>query len=365
MNQKYLTFTAVLCVFTCTTISLRAQEPTKAKVSPPFLELKHEQRINAMSIAPDGKALASVTTELQKGKPTNMLRLWDLENGQLKQSWGLGRDVSQAVAFSADGKMLAIGSGKTITLWRSEGQQKKALGTHTENVECLAFSPDGKTLASAGLKRLEEKPVSELFLWDLSTGSKRELPVTVPENVSFVAVQPALAFSADSTRLVAPQSHFSVGIWDVTTTKLKIALGNDTVRGIVTAVAISPDGKVITTGHMGHNLRLWNAETGQQEAVLLDIKQNWSGNGPSGVVNGLVFQPDGKTLISAGANQEGAGGEAELLVWDWPRRQQNRSLLNPPSDAIKLFAASTDGKVVATVDGWTHTIKVWRIHDSS
>src|SRR5262249_42012947 len=64
-------------------------------------------------------------------------------------------DAVWSVAFSPDGKTLALGGGLAgqpgeIQLWDvATGKEQATLKGHTDGVNCVAFSPDGKTLASA------------------------------------------------------------------------------------------------------------------------------------------------------------------------------------------------------------------------
>ena len=82
------------------------------------------------------------------------LKLWDVQTWTLKQVLTNDAIVLASVAFSPDGKMLAIGGGwekNILTLWDSQtGVLKQTLAGHDINflVLSVAFSPDGNTLAS-------------------------------------------------------------------------------------------------------------------------------------------------------------------------------------------------------------------------
>jgi WD40 repeat protein len=120
----------------------------------------HEFNVNCFAFSPDGKTLAS-------GSSDGTVRLWDMESGQQIGEALTGHESGvNSVAFSLDGKTLASGSqDKTIRLWNVETRQQigEPLRGHTGGVLSVAFSPDGKTLASGSFR--------EIRLWDLEIES--------------------------------------------------------------------------------------------------------------------------------------------------------------------------------------------------
>jgi WD40 repeat protein len=354
MNRKHLAIAVALLTFAGSFTPSKAQEAPKTEAIAALQEVKQGKPVNAIAVTPDGKLLASATADFKENKATSQVHLWSVADGKLQKTWEAGPVLITALAFSQDGKVLAVGVKGAITLWSREGQKQKTLTGHTRDIESMEFSPDGKTLASGSLRSGERNLVGELFLWDVTTGLKREILMEGPGGAT------AVAFSRDGTQIVATQSQFMVGVWDVETLQLKKSIGDEAARGIITAVAFSPDGRVIATGDMGHGLKLWDAQSGQLQTTLLKMKDGWNGLGPSGGVEGIVFGADGKTMVSAGTNQEGPGGEADLLVWSWPNPQLKHSLLPPPHYGISHFAASANGQVFATVESLSSSVKVWR-----
>ena len=73
--------------------------------------------------------------------------------GQLRATLtGYVNDVN-AIAFSPDGKTLAIANANEILLWDTEtGQQRTRLSGHTESVKAITFVPDGSEVSQRKFK---------------------------------------------------------------------------------------------------------------------------------------------------------------------------------------------------------------------
>ncbi|HEX4611485.1 MAG TPA: hypothetical protein VH092_25045, partial [Urbifossiella sp.] len=114
---------------------------------------------------PDGKWLAA-------GTRYGVVKVWDITVGKDVASLkGHAGDV-WAVAFSADGAILASGDGDwnrpgDIRLWNTAGWTERAALRHTGEVLSLAFAPDRPRLAAGS--------------WD-KTVKVWTLPATPPKN---------------------------------------------------------------------------------------------------------------------------------------------------------------------------------------
>jgi WD40 repeat protein len=170
------------------------------------------------------------------------------------------------VAWTPDGKQVASGSlDRSIKLWDAttgalvrefKGYKEKEFEKgHRDGVFTLAFSPDGKTLASGGSDR-------SVKLWNVADGSVlREfahpgllkpgaLPQPPQAHPGWVY---GVRFTPDGKALVsagaAPQNHGFLAVWDVSDGKPLAA--EEVPTGVIFALAVSPDGKLLALGTGG------------------------------------------------------------------------------------------------------------------
>jgi hypothetical protein len=127
----------------------------------------------------------------------NGVTLWDLAGRKLKRHLAMAEKAVTALAFSRDGKRLAIALGDEVRIVDVlSGKELLSLCGSTHRVTELAFSPGGRRLASAG-DREELSRGADVRLWDLVTG--REILDLAGHGASVSHLQ----FSPDGRRLAA------------------------------------------------------------------------------------------------------------------------------------------------------------------
>lgn len=118
-----------------------------------------ERGAPAVAFSPDGKSIAV-------GSFTENALLFDAETGQLQSTLPGHGEAARCLAFAPDGETLAIGSyDKTIRLWNwRTAALTQTLTGQDDKVYNLAYLPSGKTLASGG-------SIGSACLWDTANGT--------------------------------------------------------------------------------------------------------------------------------------------------------------------------------------------------
>lgn len=288
-----------------------------------FVELA-QQRLGSISdiaVRPDGQVLA-VIVGLN-------VELYDAESLQHLAVLNEGARVLTALAWSPDGRQLALGAQDgTVRVWdAATGKGLLVLRSHQGQVNAVAWSLNGRRLASGGND-------SKVRIWDVDTGQELHSLVAHAGDVL------GLAWSPDGQQLASAGGDSLVRVWDAATgEELAVLVGH---QDVVRLVTWSPDGARLASGASADGqVRIWDVDDARQLDELEGSDVAWSPNG------GLLAVGDGLGPIHIWAlNSQGA--ERELvrleghqdLVWylAWLRRSSGPRLISGSfDDTIRVW----------------------------
>jgi WD40 repeat protein len=274
------------------------------------------------------------------GSADGSTRLFDVASGLPKQHWQLAGTVA-AVALSADGKVAAAASERTVVLWESEtGKETLQVEGHEGAVLSVALSSDGSRLLTGSADRTAR-------IWDTKSGKQLALATaggavsalaltsdgatfatatasgvrlwstdhaTEGKHLPFDGEPTALAFAKDGKRLAVGLVDGSVHLYDTTTgTQVSRFSGQ---KDRITGVGLTADGKKLIAASKDDTLRMWNVEGGADSGKLEKLTLGATGLALSGNdAFAAVCTGEGATYVWTLAEQktrlsirQGAGG---------------------------------------------------------
>jgi WD40 repeat protein len=298
----------------------------------------------SLAFTADGKTLVGARNlvDLDKKTWTGEVKLWDVATGKEAASFPTAGGT-RWFALTADGKTLAVvpWNKNLVNLWDvSSGKERVFVDDFYGSV---AFTPDGKTLAVGGKDAVR--------LWDVATGKEQAglKPCGPFCRVTFSADGKLLAAVSDSEVSDYGKEIGEVTLWDVASGQQRDPLPD--AGGGFSSVAFTPDGKTLAAG--GAGIVLWDVATVQELATL---------KADQGNVASLAFTADGKTLASAGGP-----GDSKLLLlrpnssvrlWDMASGRVKATFKGFRSSP-SYMAFAPDGKTLATF--CLGEIKLWEV----
>jgi WD40 repeat protein len=291
----------------------------------------HDGPVWSLAFAPGDAYLASATV-------TGDVWSKDLATGRPRQLMDGPVGSSNSLAFSPDGRTLAVaGGGAAVRQWAVDtGTELEPLPVGaTAAARSVAFSPDGSLLAVGALG--DGPSAQGLTLVDRARGRSDVLDGR-PDGVK------VMAFLPDGRTVAAGDPTGLVTLWDVATLRARATLrvNNPGPQSLV----FSPDGsRLATLAHVGHVIQFWDAATGEPRGQIAVEDTS---------VFAIAFSPDGKTMAAAGAD-----GLATL--WDV---EEGRRLGSVGGQGRSLYAVafSNDGRRIAT-GGAAGNVCLWDLSE--
>jgi WD40 repeat protein len=342
----------VYAVFPAAYFALRKFEPLdlNAEIKPSLAKIKDIPTL----VSPD-KKIFGFEAGVLSGAESRSMDLVEAESGRKLASIPM-RFLRNFASFSRDSRLFGVigRDRKSVMIW--DAVQKQDLPAIKNDVELRSyvFSPDGTMVVTF------DKENGTVKLWEIA--SQRRLAQLVrnrqPENSEdeTPAENDAQVLSPDGQFLAFSDSK-KVELWPVKSGDAPLALGNDVMRGRVSVVAFSPDGKLLAAGDEFGTVRIWDAVKRHELATFMDHKDS---------VTALAFTADSRTLASGGGARDGA-----VKVYGMSAMRELLTLTHEPSPTAEVHAGqgsedeilqlffSADGKALITHSG-NLILRIWR-----
>jgi WD40 repeat protein/serine/threonine protein kinase/DNA-binding SARP family transcriptional activator len=316
----------------------------------------HKDLVIWSSFSPDGERLATASMD-------GIAKIWDASSGKHLLTLAGHTSVLFGIAFSPDGTQLATGSyDGTTRLWDlSPEKELFTIAEHTDYVYSVDFSPDGRHFASGSYD-------GTAIIWNLSEVFPMYTPAVDAAPVQqFILGEKgdrdrirSVSYSPDGKRIVTTDAYGKATIWNAETGNEVLTLSGhapgqtvETVWNGVTDAAFSPDGSLLATSSDDLTINIWDATTGEKLHTLLGHMPGPANVPPFEGVVAIAFNPEGTTLLSAGAD-----GTARL--WDVHNGDLILKIDAHPGSVVTDVDFSPDGNNFVT-SGFDGTAIVWDV----
>jgi WD40 repeat protein len=329
----------------------------------------------------------------------SQVELWDAKGARLKRSLTEFEGPVIQACFSQDGKWLATSSWElknerpaartaryyrataVVKVWDVEtGEMKWSQKDFTYDVSSMLFSPDGSMLVTGGTE-VASASVGGVKVWDARTGN-------IIRKMGYRAPVMGLAISPDGRmlavrKMIYYQSKGEVKLYDTLSWKevraLKETKGTD--RGPFSLygffrkkdmknIVFSPDGRKLALGASGlvknelfNEINIWDIESGALDSTITVSSLDFTGKSKRGDYRFLysVLRRNSELIERLAYSADGAqiaaiNSDVVLQVWDVETgkvRKSGRS--KKPATAVALSPGIND-IAIASFDG---AVEIW------
>ena len=235
----------------------------------------------------------------------------DVQQQQLVMTHNINYVLSNALAVSPDGRLVASGGGNqygnaVIEIWERATGRVRTTIQYPRGVGDLSWSPDGKSLASTAKEKIN--------VWDVATGVMRTSFPATSEPTNGGAAVWAVSWSPDGKWIASTTNLGELVTWSVADKQLNMI--DSTVPRLPASLAWSPDSRYLAAGMLLTGataaLQIWSL-AGQKLYTYPAYPA------PTGEFLPVAWSPDGKYLVVGLEN-------GKVIVWQAPHARSRVSI---------------------------------------
>jgi WD40 repeat protein/serine/threonine protein kinase len=244
--------------------------------------LSHRQgaplRYLRLALSPDGRHVAALDVD------GRVAHVWDAITGELRAELLADASGAPALAFSADGRWMAITGGQDVGVFEAAGTWRQIMTVRGSRVRRLAFDPEGAHLVTGGAS-------GEVAMWNVPRGDRFRNLRENGDPVDAVAVAP------DGRSVAVGIRDGTTMVWDASTGELR---GQFNPRGSkVSALEFDRDSRTMLAAATDGSVTIADARQVMPLAVL---------DGPSSLIWSAHFDRSGQRVV-------GASWDGTARVW--------------------------------------------------
>jgi WD40 repeat protein len=350
----------------CAVLRAFGLDPEPPQIKPRLTVHKGlEDGVGTMILSPDGKKIAV--------GQRHSIKLFDTKTGNEMVCMTTDKpdDYCTPIGFRADGAAFVYSSGKKIYIWDLKTNKVDRIFEVPGMEGSAQLAADGNTMLYATTKGHDVRPVLHpqtgqatdrvrtgeqyLGVFDLKSG-QATTEIKASRGFGCLAISPDGKWAATGWNWEDPK----VVIYDLKAGKElrtieAYPVTEKSPRTGVKSLAFSPDGKsLLTFGQAEPRIILWDIGTGKSDNELQPRT--------FGGIRAMIWHPDGKTIVVAGAGKDGKG---RLGLWNRNAVQvfDDDVLGNIAIETGVQLVVSTDGKMLALtgVTGDEKSFALWDV----
>jgi WD40 repeat protein len=232
--------------------------------------------------------------------------------------------------------LVSVGMDRNINFWNWDGHFVMALTTHHCSVGQIAFSPKDKLIAFTDN---DDNKKNVIKIWEYQD-RKKLIEIDTRHNGEISAI----AFSPDGETLVSGHSSGSLLTWPIRKDLNEpqfLMYGKD--ESGVSDVAFSPDGKIVASSHVNGIINLWDASC---ITFSKKLQKLYKLAGHKNRISKISFILDSFELLSSSYDK---------TVKLWSFKDKFKGYLGT---RVQQISFSADNRIVTTIDEYGN-LKLW------